>query len=161
MIEFSLLITGSLLILQNTKPDFINCGKIMEYLGLKPKECSVSKLILKKRMYRASLRQRSCYGNARSLAALKKPVATMGFKQPRPESKELSGQRTAVLRETKSPQRAHVETSLFPDAHQAAVRRVRFAPWKGSAWHFRKWGWTLNRSMRKLTLSEPLRPNIV
>ena len=133
MIEFSLLITGSLLILQNTKPDFINCGKIMEYLGLKPAECSVSKLILKKRMSRASLRQRSCCRNARSLAALKRPVATIGFKQPRPESKELSGERTTVLRETKSPQRIHVETSLFPDAHQTALRRVRFVPWKGSA----------------------------
>lgn len=39
--EFSLLIIGSLLILHSTKADFINCGKIMEYLRLKLIECSV------------------------------------------------------------------------------------------------------------------------
>ena len=45
--EFSLLIIGGLLILQNTKPGFINCGKMMESLCLKLMECSVSRLILK------------------------------------------------------------------------------------------------------------------
>lgn len=39
--EFSLLIIGSLLILHSAKADFINCGKIMEYLRLKLMECSV------------------------------------------------------------------------------------------------------------------------
>lgn len=43
-----LLIIGSLLA-DFTKPDFINCGKIMEYLRLKLTECSISKLILKKK----------------------------------------------------------------------------------------------------------------
>lgn len=43
-----LLIIGSLLT-DFTKPDFINCGKIMGYLHLKLTECSISKLILKKK----------------------------------------------------------------------------------------------------------------
>lgn len=58
--EFSLLIIGSLLILRSTKADFINCGKIMEYLRLKLIECSVLQLTQKKRVYRASPWQRSC-----------------------------------------------------------------------------------------------------
>ena len=44
----------------------------------------------------------------------------MGFKQQGPVSKELSREKTTVLREIKSPQRIHVEVSLSPDSNQAA-----------------------------------------
>ena len=59
-------------------------------------------------------------GNARRLAVLKKPMAMMGFKHQGPVSKELSREKTTVLREIKSPQRIHVEASLSPDSNQAA-----------------------------------------
>lgn len=77
--EFSLLIIGGLLILQNTKLGFINCGKMMEYLCLKLMGCSVSRFILKTRVYTAGLWQRPCCRNARQFAALKRPRAKMGL----------------------------------------------------------------------------------
>ena len=59
-------------------------------------------------------------GNSRRLAVLKKSTAMMGFKQQGPVSKELSREKTTVLREIKSPQRIHVEVSLSPDSNHAA-----------------------------------------
>lgn len=142
--QFSLLMTGSFLIIENTQPDLMNFGKITEYLGLS--------YFWRKKMCRASQWQRSCCGRAGSSRHLRNQLL-LGFTQPGPGSEELSGEKTTAWRR-QSPHKGFAwQTSLPTDASQAAWRgKPGVCLGKAEPDTFANRDW-LTRSERKLPLT--------